>query len=483
MLTVLGSARRCCDGLTRRETLKAGALGLLGGFGLPQLLQAQQQGVAGHGRAKSVICLYLLGGAPTQDMVDLKPNAPTGIRSEFHPIATSVPGIQVCEHLPRMAQWMHKIAVVRSLHHQAGCHNPLPSYSGHGAVLPQIVATSDAYPPSMGSVLEYLRQNTPGPRAQRDLPDYVYMPCYLGWGQAIRRPGPYAGFLGQRYDALYTECTPYQDPGAPPETPGHPGVIRGVPTLAASSLPAGLTLDVLNTRQDLLQQLDEQVQLGEGHLPLDNFGRAQQQAFNLITSPQVRAAFDLGREDPRTIDSYGRTLFGNSTLLARRLVEAGVRFVNVTWDIYWDRLHLQYDGWDTHTRNFPILREVNLPCFDMAYSALVEDLENRGLLDETLIIVLSEMGRTPQINGNGGRDHWTYCFSTWLAGGGIRGGTLYGESDSQAAYVKDFPVSPADLCATVYDCLGVDPDMTLPDRSGRPVPISQGGRPIREIMG
>src|SRR5207245_2480981 len=202
------------------------------------------------------------------------------------------------------------------------------------------------------------------------------------------------------------------------------------------------------------------------------FGRTQQRAFALLTSAEARAAFDLGREDPRLLDRYGRTLFGSSTLIARRLVEAGCRFVNVTWDLFWDRVQINYDAWDTHTRNFHILRDHNLPQFDATYTALLEDLHDRGLLDETLVVVMSEMGRTPRINGNGGRDHWTFCFSTFLAGGGIRGGTVYGESDAQAAYVKDRPASTADVCATIYEALGIDPDTTVPDRAGRPVPIS-----------
>jgi uncharacterized protein (DUF1501 family) len=163
-------------------------------------------------------------------------------------------------------------------------------------------------------------------------------------------------------------------------------------------------------------------------------------------------------------------------------VEAGVRFVNVTWDLFWDRMPIDYDCWDTHTRNFPILRENNLPQFDQTYSALLEDLEDRGLLDETLVIVLSEMGRTPRVNANAGRDHWTFCYATWLAGGGVRGGTVYGTSDAQAAYVRDRPVSPADVCATIYECLGIDPEMTVPDRSGRPIPVAHGGRPIYDIL-
>ncbi len=478
MLTVLGSHKRCCDGLTRREALRAGGLALLGGMNLPNLLRAEAQarGPARPRKAKSVILLYLLGGAPTQDMVDLKPNAPAEIRGEFRPIDTSAPGIRVCEHLPRTARWMHRVAVIRSLNHRAGCHNTLPSYTGLEVPVVDNTITRDTFPPSMGSVCEYLR----GDRGE--LPDYIYMPCYLGWGQAIRRAGPYAGFLGQRYDALYTECSPFRDPGTPAPGPGRPATVRGEPRLPQDRLAAGVTVDRLDTRRTLLQQIDGQLRRVETQRALDNFSRVQQRAFNLLTSSRVRAAFDLSREDTRTRARYGRTLFGHSALIARRLVQEGVRFVNVTWDLFWDRVPINYDAWDTHTRNFPILRDVNLPEFDQTYTALLEDLEARGLLDETLVVVMSEMGRTPRINGNGGRDHWTFCYSTFLAGAGIRGGTLHGESDAQAAYVKDRPVSTSDVCATIYECLGIDPDMTLPDRAGRPIPIAHGGRPVREIL-
>ncbi len=182
------------------------------------------------------------------------------------------------------------------------------------------------------------------------------------------------------------------------------------------------------------------------------------------------------------MDRYGRTLFGNSTLIARRLVEAGVRFVNVTWDLFWDRIQIDYDAWDTHTRNFAILRDNKLPHLDQTYSALMEDLSARGLLDETLVVLMSEMGRTPRVNANGGRDHWTYCYSVLLAGAGIRGGTVYGASDAQAAFVKDKPVSTSDICATIYHCLGIDPDMPVFDRSGRPTPVANGGSAIRDIL-
>jgi hypothetical protein len=479
MLTLLGSPRRCCDGLTRRETLQAGALALIGGLTLPRLLGAEASDfvrATPPGKARSVILLYLLGGAATQDMFDLKPAAAAEVRGEFKPRATSAPGIQICEYLPRTARWMHRAAIVRSVSHKAGCHNTLPSFTGLEVPLADITSTKDTYPPSMGSVCEYLKLK------QNDLPAYVYLPCYLGWGQAIRRPGPYAGFLGQRYDPLFSECTPYLDKDAPREKPAYPQVLRGTPRLPDGVLREGITLDRLNTRRSLLQQFDAQQRDRESQPTFDQFDRMQQRAFDLLTSARVKAAFDLDSEDPRRLDAYGRTLFGNSALIGRKLVEAGVRLVTVTWDIFWDRFQLQYDGWDTHNRNFAILREYNLPYFDLAFSGLLDDLAGRGLLDETLVVVLSEMGRTPKINGNAGRDHWTFCYSVVLAGAGIRGGTVYGASDAQAAFVKDLPVSTGDICATIYHCLGIDPDMPVYDHAGRPVPVANGGQPIQEIL-
>ena len=478
MITMLGSPKRCCDGVTRREALRVGALSLGAGLGigLPDLLRAEEAPGARPGNARSVIVLYLLGGAATQDMVDMKPEAPDGIRGEFRPIATAVPGLEVCEHLPQMARWAHRLAVVRSVSHRGGCHNPLPSYTGWETIPPDIVSTSDTYPPSMGSVCESLRTE------ERALPDYVYLPCYLGWGQSIRRPGPYAGFLGKRFDPLFTECDPHLDDGVPEERPWFPQVLRGVPSIPNANAEQGITVDRLDRRRGLLEQFEDALRTDRMQDRYDQYDRSRRRAFDLLTSAQARRTFDLSDVDPARVDRYGRTLFGNSTLIASRLVEAGVRFVNVTWDVYWERLRLQHDGWDTHGRNFAIMKEYNLPYFDLAYSALLEDLEARGLLDETLVVVMSEMGRTPKINGNAGRDHWTYCYSVTLAGAGIRGGTVYGASDAQAAFVKENPVSPADLCATIYHCLGIDPEMTVMDRTDRPVPIAQGGRPVAGIL-
>ena len=491
MLTMLGSPRRMCDGWTRREALSAACGLALGGLAAtPQATWATEP--TRRGKAKSVILLFLLGGAATQDMIDLKPGASSEVRGEFSPIDTNVPGIRIGEHLPKMSRWMHKTALVRSLVHRAGCHNTLPTYTGLEQLLNN-TETRDSYPPSMGSVCEWLRhQGLPSPHRGRgvggegaasELPDYIYMPCYLGWGQAIRRPGPYAGFLGQRHDALYTEVMPYRDPTGPTPAAGRPVTVLGEPQLPESTLAPGVTIDRLNSRRSLMNQIEDQLRNETVQRTVDQFDRTQRRAFNLLTSTEVRSAFDLNREDNRVRERYGKTLFGNCSLIARRLVERGVRFVNVTWDLFWDRVQINYDAWDTHTRNFEILKNVNLPEFDKVQDALLEDLQMRGLLDETLVVVMSEMGRTPRINGNAGRDHWTYCYGMWFAGAGIRGGTVVGESDSQAAYVKDRPVSPADVCATIYEILGIDPDIGVPDRTGRPVPASHGGRPIRELLG
>lgn len=481
MLRMLGSPRRFCDGITRRETLRAGGLAIAGGLTLPGFWTAQRAaaalGTSMPARAKNVIVLYLLGGAPHQDMYDLKPNSPSEVRGEFKPIATSAPGIEICELLPLSARWMHRSAIVRSVNHKAGCHNTLPSYTGFEQPLDNIVTTKDSYPPSMGSVVQYLQ-----PR-KGEIPNYVYMPCYLGWGQAIRRPGPYGGFLGQQCDPLYTECSPtVDDPGK--EGPGRDTPLRGIPRLPESELRDGITIDRLNSRRDLVGQIDDLARMFDTSGGIGTgFSREKRHAFDLLTSPSAKEAFNLDGEDPKLRERYTNTLFGQSALIARRLVESGVKFVNVTWDCYWERLKLNYDCWDTHQRNFGILREYNLPYLDQTYSALVEDLDNRGLLDETLVVVMSDFGRTPKINGAAGRDHWTFCYSILFTGAGIKGGTVHGASDAQAAYPKDLPVSTADICCTIYQLLGIDPEATtVPDQQGRPVHISHGGKAIGAIM-
>jgi len=475
MLKLLGSPRRCCDGLTRRETLQAGGLAMLGGmFGLPsQAVSAIENAKTNpRAKAKSVIVLYLLGGAPTQDMFDMKPYAADGIGGEFNPIKSNVPGIEVCELLPQHAKWMNRCAIVRSVNHKAGCHNPMPSLTGYPEPLPSIGVVQDRLPPSMGSVCEYLNTDEDG------FPDYVHLPCLLGWGQHIRRAGPYGGFLGRQYDPLFTECMPTSKKPSPDTY--HPQVTLGVPRLPNAKLPEGITLDRLNTRRDLAAQFDDALRKSEAGR---HFERVQNGALSLLTSNRIRDAFDIDNVHGEVRDRYGRTLFGNSALIARKLVEEGVRFVNVTWDAFWTRPS-KIDGaiWDTHSRNFGICRELLFPQYDLTFSGLMQDLSDRGTLDETLVVVMSDMGRTPKINKNAGRDHWTFCYSVMFAGAGIRGGMVYGESDEQAAYVKDNPVSPADICATIYECLGIHPDLQIPDASGQPVRIRMGGRVIKELL-
>jgi hypothetical protein len=327
MITLLGSPRLCCDGLTRRETLTAGALSLLGGFfHLPGLHALEQALRPARARARSVILLYLQGGPATQDMFDLKPNAPSGIRSEFKPIASNVPGITVCEHLPKMARWMHRSVILRSVYHKGGCHNNLPMYTGYD-VPPPDDSPRDTDPPSMGSVCLYHEQ-TVLKRKPGQLPNYVYLPCPLGWGEARRKPGPGGGFLGQRFDPLYTECTAYLD--RPMKKSDDMQPVRGEPLFKDLALPENMTLDRLSTRRSLLQQMDDKVRAAEARPALSGFAGKRKVAFDLLTSSAVRSAFDLSQEPDRLRQRYGPTLFGNSTLLARRLVERGVRFVNVS---------------------------------------------------------------------------------------------------------------------------------------------------------
>ncbi|MFO0878197.1 MAG: DUF1501 domain-containing protein [Gemmataceae bacterium] len=450
---------------TRRQVLLAGAAGLAGAT------LGEGAGRRGRGAAKSVLFLFLHGGAPTQDMFDLKPDAPVEVRGEFRPIATSAPGVRICEHLPRMAKWMHRAAIVRTVGHKAGCHNTLPAYTGYVEPITDLGNANPNHPPSMGSVCEFLRGDRGG------VPAYVYLPVYLGYGDAARRPGIYGGFLGQRYDPFLSEIEPYV-PGwvAKPYLREHPPHVEGLPRIPNGVLREGLTAERLKDRRDLLSRL-EQSRRGP-----TEYERTRGRAFDALTSATLRSAFDLDGEATKLRDRYGRTMFGQSCLIGRKFVERGVQFVNVTWEYFSQRLGIPDYGWDTHMHNFVILKDHYLPALDQTYSALLEDLDSRGLLDETLVVLLSDFGRTPRVNKDAGRDHWTYCYSVVFAGAGIRGGTVHGASDRDAAFPRDNPVSPADICATIYECLGIDPDTLIHDRIGRPQPIALGGKPIRSIL-
>ena len=428
------------------------------------------------GKAKSVVLMYLHGGAPTQDMFDMKPAAPVEVRGEFRPISTSAEGIQICEHLPQSAKWMHKAAIVRSVTNKSNCHNTMPSFTGFEQPLDDLTIIKDTYPPSMGSVCEFLK------KPQDDLPAYVHLPAPLGWGGGPTKAGPYAGFLGKRFDPLEAFCEPFVDKGVRTDVREDPPIMRGIPRLPDQTLAAGVTLDRLSHRRSLLEQLDRELKRSQVQSALATFDRYQHRAFDVLTSNKLRDAFDPDRIDASVRSRYGDTLFGNSAFIGGNLVQAGVRFVTVLWDWYNGRIsNLQDFGWDTHMWNFQILKKY-LPQVDLAFSALMEDLQARGLLDETLVVIMSDFGRTPRVNKDAGRDHWIHCYSVLFAGAGIRGGTVYGQTDEQAAWVKDRPVSTADICATIYAALGIDPHLTIPDRLGRPVPVAQYGEPIADIL-
>lgn len=455
------------DAVTRRELLQRQAALALGAGVLPSLASpARAETSASFGKAKSVIFLYLHGGAPSQDMFDMKPKAPREIRGEFSPIATNVPGIEICEHLPGMAHWMHRSAILRAVHHKAGCHNEIPSFTGYESPSGMQELDDRGLPPSMGSVLEYFKP------ANQSLPAYVSLPNPLNV-QGETGPGP--GFLGQRYAPLESRAKPEFDGPALNQRPNLP-IVRGIPRLEDSKLIDGVTSDRMALRRGLLfpaaAESKEQAE----------FGRFQNLAFDVLTSHQLRDCFDPSLIDARVKERYGNTLFGNSAFIATKLVAAGVKFINVIWTWYYGAYPGVADyGWDTHEHNFSILRSY-LPQVDRAYTSLMEDLEQSGLLDETLVVLTTDFGRTPGVNATAGRDHWMHCYSTVLAGAGIRGGTVHGLSDASAAWPIDGAVRPADICATIYDRLGMDPDTIIHDHLNRPHKIAQSGEPIRQIL-
>ena len=470
MLTLLGRSRATCDGHSRREVLRAGALALFGSV-LPQPAGASARATA---PAKSVILIDLYGGPSHIDMFDMKPAAPREVRGEFDPIATSLTGLRICEHLPRLAKWMHKTTLIRSVTHGYNSHNPYAVMTGFtGGNDQQDYFARPSNHPSMGSVCQYLGVGqTPG------VPGYVLLPAYPGYSEGLRRAGPYGGYLGNAYNPLFTTCDP--DFGGRKVTRGDlkdfydPTIMPiGDPLLP---IPKEITLDTLDRRRKLLDQLDRVASRSEIAGPEQVMQKRQRQALELLLSPKSRQAFDLDREPARVRDRYGRDVFGSSALLARRLVEAGVTFTTIHTE------SLGNGHWDTHANNFNLLKGFLLPWFDRSLTALLDDLETRGLLETTLVVVTGDMGRTPRVNKSAGRDHWPQCGFCLLAGGGTRKGLVYGASDGQAAYVRDFPVTPGDLCATIYHQIGIDPDTMVPDQNGRPLHITHGGSVVRGVL-
>lgn len=478
MLKLLSQAGSCRDGQPRREFMQIGALSLFSGMGLPRLMRAADASLRRpDGTAKSVILFNLLGGPSQMDMFDLKPAAAVEIRGEFTPISTTVPGLQICEHLPNIARLMHKAALIRTVTHNYNAHNPLPVMTGWTGGNQAALVPDPKDPPDIGAICQYMGM---GPK---DLPGAVCLPCYPGWGESsmypgIRRPGPYGGYLGSQYDPLFALCQPTFD--KKPDRKYY-GTVKplGEPMMPGCDALPSMTLGRLSQRQSLLSQFDgefDRVNQSKAVLRLDKF---QERAFSLLCSSNTRDAFDVSKETDELRDQYGRNLFGSSMLIARRLVERGVPFISVHAENFLPDGSFTYD---MHENNFNMLKHYNLPVLDLCVPALVNDLDSRGLLDSTLIFVMGEMGRSPKVNGLAGRDHWPQCTFCLMFGGGVKGGAVYGTTDAIAAYPASCPVSPADIVATIYQQLGIDPHLMVPDMTGRPLPIAHGGEPIWDII-
>ncbi|MFI5457509.1 MAG: DUF1501 domain-containing protein [Isosphaerales bacterium] len=448
--------------LSRRETLRVGALALTG-LGLPGLLRAKQagqnSGPQAFGRAKSCILIFLWGGPSHLDTWDLKPDAPEDIRGPFRSIPTNVPGISISEHFPLLAQQAHRLSIVRSMNHDDAAHLSTAHriLTGHLAPTPN----SDAAGPSsrdwphLGALVSKLRPTKGAIPSAVNMPWTVMHPAAPG-GKA---PGQDAGWLGKAYDPFHIE-------GDPNASGFH---IEGL------GLPEGTSPGRLADRRGLLKQLADAADLsGKGIQSWDGY---QQKALDALVSAEARGAFQIDREDPRLRDRYGRHIHGQCLLLARRLIEAGVGLVTVNW---------HNDGqffWDTHGNNFNQLKHRLMPPADQGFSALVEDLDGRGLLNETLVVWVGEFGRSPRINkANSGREHWPHCYSAVLAGAGVRGGSILGASDRWAAYPARDPVSPEDLGATILHALGIEPATMVKDALDRPLRINDG-IPVLPLFG
>ena len=444
-------------GIHRRQLLRAGALGLAG-LHLPAALRAEASTPGRpRPRARSVIFLNQFGGPSHIDTFDLKPEAPENIRGEFRPLATTVPGMRMCEHLPRLARLADRCCLLRAASHRMRNHNSASYYCLTGVAPPlddiRLRDTLDLYP-AYGSTVARLRP------AEGGMPSFVAYPYLLRDGSVT--PGQHASFLGKRYDPLFFR----EDPNSPSFR------------LPELSLPASLTPERLQDRRSLLRLLDEQTDALDVSATARGLEEYYERAFGMLGSRRVRAAFDLGGEPARLRERYGRTTYGQSCLLARRLVEAGVRFVTVYFAASIG-MGQGTGGWDTHNNNFTDLRNRLLPVTDQAVSALLEDLRERGLLAETLVVWMGEFGRSPRIGANprfarDGRDHWPQCYTVLLAGGGVRGGLVHGASDRHGAFPVHGRVRPDDIAATLFTCLGIDPATEVRDPLGRPLPVSRG---------
>ncbi|MEZ6118036.1 MAG: DUF1501 domain-containing protein [Pirellulaceae bacterium] len=439
----------------RRKVLQIGGAGMLG-LTMPKLMQAAA--LPHHvPKAKSVIFLFQWGGPSQLDTFDMKPNAPVGVRSPYKPISTNVPGMQVCELLPRVSRIMDKVCLIRTMTHTMNNHASAGYYAISGHEPPsddQRLRDSLQLFPAYGSVVDRLLPNENG------VPTFVAYPHVIRDGSIV--PGQHASFLGKKHDPLFFKEDPNAENFALPEL----------------SLPANLSVDRLGRRRELQKLIDSQSRLMEASQAVRGFDNYYEKALSMLTTDRVRKAFDLSAESDVLREAYGRTTYGQSCLLARRLVESGVKFVTVYFSNSIGGRTIESGGWDTHgfdnTRMYKIIDKYHMPITDQTLPTLLNDLENRGLLDETLVVWVGEFGRTPKINDNESRDHWPKCYTALLAGGGVQGGATYGTSDEYAAYPADHPVRPDDLAATMFHLLGIDPHTEVFDRANRPLPITSG---------
>ncbi len=446
------------SGVSRREMLRAGAAGALG-LGLPDLLAADEshRGKGIVTRADRCIIIFLNGGPSHLDMWDMKPEGPSESRGESKPIPTSLTGVQFSEHLPKLSQHMHRSTLVRSMHHSVNNSHAAAVYvsmTGHdrGEVGGGFLPTDN---PTPGAVLTRLRP-TPA-----DVVPHACLPYKTKEGaKGPPQPGFWGGWLGRTFDPLWI----LKDPNA---------ADFSVPEF---SLKSDINTGRMVARSSLLDQLNAGLAEPASMTPLSAMSRFQQQALDILISPTVQGAFRIDQEKEATRDTYGRNIYGQSVLLARRLLEAGTRLVTVSWAPDANAT------WDTHGSNFTRLKDTLLPQFDTATSALLGDLVDRQMLDRTLVAILGDFGRTPKINANAGRDHWNFCYSIMLAGGGVRPGWVHGASDRGGAYPSDDPTSPADILATIYRLLGVDHRMQLYDRFQRPHQIVSRGNVVPGLL-
>lgn len=498
MLRVLGSTKRLCAGISRRDVLNIGAVGA-GALSLPHLFAreaAAAESAPVPPRAKRILLVYLAGAASQLETFDPKPEAPAETRGAHGSIQTVLPGIRIDEHLPKIAQIMDRLTLIRSMSHPNNNHSNVFTLTGHAAA----DFTSETRPfdpghhPFFGSVLDYLADQESPKAAPPPVPRNLALPYqFSAFNPQFHRSGPYGGFLGHGYNPVFTEYR-----GEATRSAVRKGVFGvgdfeiadpylGVkPDLElrvskAAQLRPELTIDRLNRRRSLLDQLESQVAVLDRSRASESLDRHQQMAWSLLGSRQIREALDLTREPIQRRERYGMNLFGQAMLAGRRLLEAGGRVVSVFWDEY----KVVNTAWDTHFNCYTRLQNELLPGLDSAFSALILDLEERGMLKDTLVMCLTEHGRTPKVverNGTVGRDHWSEAYCSVLAGAGFEPGRVYGSTDREAAYVLQDPVSPLDILATMYHLVGIDPHATIPDRQGRPVPLVAEGRILTELL-